>query len=61
MSEDVKICPKCKTVTLEPTLDCAIPSEMIPLLRKPIPKGTELRVTPYYCSSCGCVELYAAG
>jgi hypothetical protein len=61
MSGDVKICPKCNKTTLEPTLDCVVPPEMIRLLQNPIPNGSEPRVIPYFCLSCRCVELYPAG
>jgi hypothetical protein len=61
MSGDVKICPKCNKTTLEPTLDCVVPPEMIGLLQKPIPNGSDARVMPYFCLSCRCVELYLVG
>jgi hypothetical protein len=61
MSEDVKMCPKCNKTTLEPTLDCVVPPEMIGLMQKPISNGSDLRVMPYFCSSCHCVELYPVG
>jgi hypothetical protein len=58
MSGDMKICPKCNKTTLEPTLDCVVPPEMIGLLQQPIPSGSDPRVMPYFCLSCRCVELY---
>ena len=61
MSGDVKICPKCHKTTLEPTLHCVVPPEMIRLLKKPIFNRTDTRVMPYFCSSCHCVELYPVG
>jgi hypothetical protein len=61
MSGDVKICPKCNKATLEPTMDCVVPPEMIGLLQKPIRNGSDPRVMPYFCLSCRCVELYPAG
>jgi hypothetical protein len=61
MSEDVKICSKCNRMALEHTIDCAVPSEMAGLLQKPIPEDPNLRVMLYFCPSCRCVELYAAG
>ena len=61
MNEDLKICPKCNKATLEPTLDCVVPPEMIGLLQKPIPNGFNLRVMPYFCLSCRCVDLYPVG
>lgn len=61
MSGDVKICPKCNKTTLEPTLDCVVPPEMIGLLQQPIPDGSDPRVMPYFCLSCRRVELYPVG
>ena len=61
MSGDVKICPKCHETTLEPTLDCVVPPEMIRLLKKPVFNRSDTRVMPYFCSSCHCVELYPVG
>jgi hypothetical protein len=61
MSEDLRICSKCGAKTLEHTIDCIVPSEMAGLLQKPIPDGPDLRVMLYFCPSCRCVELYAAG
>ena len=50
----MKMCPKCNKTTLEPTLDCVVPPEMIRLLQKPIPNGSDARVMPYFCLSCRC-------
>ena len=61
MSEDLRICSKCSSRTLEHTIDCVVPAEMARLLQKPIPGGPDLRVTLYFCPICRCVELYAAG
>jgi hypothetical protein len=61
MSEDLKICSKCNTMTLEHTINCVVPSEMVELLQKPIPDDPDRRVMLYFCPSCRCVELYAAG
>ena len=61
MSEDLRICSRCGARTLEHTIDCVVPSEMAGLLQKPIPDGPDLRVMLYFCPSCRCVELYAAG
>jgi hypothetical protein len=61
MSEDLRICSKCSTRTLEHTIDCVVPSEMARLLQKPVPDGPDLRVKLYFCPSCRGVELYAAG
>jgi hypothetical protein len=58
---NMKMCPKCHKTTLEPTLDCVVPPEMIRLLQKPIPNGSDARVMPYFCLSCGRVELYPLG
>ena len=61
MNDAVKICPRCHKTTLEPTLDCVVPLEMIGLLKKPIFNRSDSRVMPYFCSSCRCVELYPVG
>jgi hypothetical protein len=61
MSGEVKLCPKCNKTTLEPTLNCVVPPEMLRLLQKPISNGGDPRVTPYFCLSCHCVTLYPMG
>jgi hypothetical protein len=58
---NMKMCPKCNKTTLEPTLDCVVPPEMIRLLQKPIANDSDARVMPYFCLSCRRVELYPVG
>jgi hypothetical protein len=61
MNQNLRVCSRCSTRTLEYTTDCVVPSEMARLLQKPVPNGPDLRVMLYFCPSCRGVELYVPG